>query len=278
MIPGLPFTWHAPAIIVLVVIAGIFWRFSMSWRLRVEFIAALVASASVLVWPMGNLAQLVSLSATVIQRLVLMLLLAPILLRAAPAAVIERLTRPRALDALADRLSRPLTAIIVVTIVGTLTLTPLAINWAAGSDLGNAVVIVVTFLAGVVLWLPALGVVPGSKHLSPAARAGYIFASALVVTSLSFIWILATKSLYPGLHGQEEILGVTAVFDQQLAGFLAKFGAYLPMWIISFYVFMKADSSDVSVEESPLHWADVERHLLRVDRQREREQRRLGSR
>jgi cytochrome c oxidase assembly factor CtaG len=98
----------------------------------------------------------------------------------------------------------------------------------------------------------------------------------LAVTVLSFVWIFSTKPLYPGLSGQQEILGVSALFDQQLAGFIAKLGAYVPMWTVAFHIFFHSEDAGVPVEESPLHWADVERHLLRVDRQRRRANRRGG--
>ncbi len=120
------------------------------------------------------------------------------------------------------------------------------------------------------LWLPALGVLPGAKRLSPAGRAGYIFASALVVTSLSFVWIFSRHSLYPVLHHQHALLHMTPLFDQQLAGFVAKFGCYAPMWAVAFTIFSRADELGTPVEETPLYWADVERELLRIDRQRER--------
>jgi hypothetical protein len=42
------------------------------------------------------------------------------------------------------------------------------------------------------------------------------------------------------------------------------------MWAVAFTVFFRADDAGVSVDESPLHWADVERQLLRLDRQRAR--------
>jgi hypothetical protein len=76
------------------------------------------------------------------------------------------------------------------------------------------------------------------------------------------------------LHGQYAILHMTPLFDQQLAGFVAKFGSYIPMGAVAFTIFSRADQEGAPVEETPLHWADVERQLLRIDRQRERELRR----
>jgi hypothetical protein len=61
---------------------------------------------------------------------------------------------------------------------------------------------------------------------------------------------------------------MTPLFDQQLAGFVAKLGAYLPMWWVAFVIFFNAERKGTPIEETPLYWADVERELLRIDRQR----------
>jgi hypothetical protein len=44
----------------------------------------------------------------------------------------------------------------------------------------------------------------------------------------------------------------------------------MPMWAVAFTIFWHAEDRGTPIEETPLHWADVERHLLRIDRQRER--------
>jgi len=67
---------------------------------------------------------------------------------------------------------------------------------------------------------------------------------------------------------------MTPLFDQQLAGFIAKLGAFGVMWAVGFTIFFGAEEEGVPVEETPLHWADVERELLRIDRRRARALRR----
>jgi cytochrome c oxidase assembly factor CtaG len=236
-----------------------------------------VALLAVTIWPVGDIASSVSLSVATVQRLVIMLFVAPMLLRATPTAALARMTRPRLLDAITRRLAHPGVAIVVVTVLGTVTLSTPAVDWGAHSTFGRDLVLLTVLAAGVVLWLPALGVLPGARRLSPAGRAGYLFASSLVVTSLSFVWIFSRHSLYPALHHQHALLHVSALLDQQLAGFIAKFGCYAPMWAIAFTLFSRADERGEPVEETPLHWADVERQLLRVDRERERALRRHQS-
>ena len=266
----LPFHPH-PFVVTLIVAAGVAHHFLVSSpRQRSLARYALVALALVTLWPVGDVAAKVSLSVATAQRLVIMLLVAPLLLLSLPTTALARLTRPIPVDFLVRKLAHPGLAIVVVTLVGTATLIAPVVDWGARSDVARDLILIVVLCIGVLLWVPALAVMPGTRRLSPMGRAGYVFGSALVVTSLSFVWIFARHPLYPGLHGQYALLRMTPLFDQQLAGFVAKFGCYLPMWWVAFVIFAHADDQGVALEETPLHWADVERALLRVDRQHAR--------
>jgi cytochrome c oxidase assembly factor CtaG len=234
--------------------------------------------ALAVLWPVGDLAASVSLSVATLQRLVIMLGVAPLFIAGTSTAQLVALTRAPVVDLVTRRLAHPGLAMIVVTFVGTLTLSTPVVDAGATSPLVRAVTLGAVMGCGIVLWIPALGVMPGAKRLSPVGRASFIFVSSLVVTSLSFVWIFARHSLYPGLHDQDSLLHMTPLLDQQLAGFVAKIGSYLPMWAVAFTIFSRADEAGVAVEESPLHWADVERQLLRVDRQRARARRHAGVR
>lgn len=270
----LPFRWHIAEILVIVT-AGVGHRLVVkSQRERRLVTCALFALVVVTVWPVGDLAASVSLSIATVQRLVLMLLVAPLLLMATPTHVFTRMTRPLPIDAATRWLAHPAVAMVVVTVVGTLTLITTVVDWGAHSNFGRDVTLLVVLIVGLILWLPALGVLPGTTRLSPVARAGYVFVSSIVVTSLSIVWIFARHPLYPALHHQFALLHMSPLLDQQLAGFVAKFCCYAPMWAIAFTIFSRAEEHGTPVEETPLHWADVERQLLRVDRRRERASRR----
>ena len=261
----LPFQWHIEELLFI----------GVCWATHRSFVAnehqrrlcswALISLLVVVVWPIGDIAASVSLTVATVQRLVIMLLVAPLLLRSVPIQIFSRLTRPKAVDFVATKVAHPGLALFLVTVLGT----PL-VDWGASSTLGRNVVLLLTMLSGFLLWIPSLAIIPGARRLSPAGRAGFIFVSSLVVTSLSFVWIFSVHSLYPGLHNQQELLNMTPVFDQQLAGFVAKLGCYLPMWVVAFRIFFHAEDEGIPVEESPLQWADVERKMLRIDRQRER--------
>lgn len=274
MITGLPFRWHLPELVVVAALALAVARVHMPTSARRRADLAVATLFVVLVWPFGDLASQVSLTAAVIQRLVIMLVAVPLLLGALPVATLDHVTRPRLIDGPVRFLSHPGVAMTFVTVIGSITVSPVIVDWGARSEVGHLCGLAMTIAAGVVLWIPGLGVVPGTRHLSPTGRAGYVFVSSVVVTVLSFVWIFLRHPIYPALTHQEEVLHISALLDQQLAGFAAKLGAYGPMWVVAYLIFLRAEEEGRPAEESPLYWADVERHLLRADRARARAARR----
>jgi cytochrome c oxidase assembly factor CtaG len=266
----LPFHLHL-AVVLVILVAGVVHQFLVtSPRQRALARYALLSLLVVTIWPVGDVAAKISLSVATAQRLVIMLLVAPLLLLSLPTGVLARLTRPTPVDFVVRKLAHPGLALVVVTLVGTATLITPVVDWGARSEVARDLILVVVLGVGLLLWVPALAVLPGTRRLSPMARAGYVFGSAIVVTSLSFVWIFARHPLYPDLQGQQALLHMSPLFDQQLAGFVAKFGCYLPMGWVAFFIFAHAEDKGVPVEETPLYWADVERELLRLDRQRAR--------
>jgi cytochrome c oxidase assembly factor CtaG len=267
----LPPTWH-PVLIGVLVVAAVSYAVVTSRPAtfatpseRRRFAGGIAVLYVACAWPLGDLAAHVSVTAVVLQRLLVMLAAAPLLVTAIPVALLAVLTRPRVVDSVSHALGHPAVAIVVVTVVGTATLVPTVVTWASSSSASGAVVVATTLLVGLVLWWPILSRAPGTRRLSYVAKGAYMMAASLVVTSLSFIWIFSRHTLYPSLSHQHAILAMSPIVDQQLAGYVSKLGAYLPMWIVAFVLFVKAgDGGDD--DGATLRWVDVERELERVDR------------
>jgi cytochrome c oxidase assembly factor CtaG len=268
----LPPTWHPLLLGVLAAAVAAYAivtsrrDLSATQAERIRFGGAIAIMLIACGWPLGDLAAHVSVTAVVLQRLLLMLGAAPLLVLAMPVALLATVTRPRSVDATSKALGHPAVAIVIVTVVGTATLVPAVVTWASSSSAAGGVVVVTTLLVGVVLWWPILGRAPATRRLSYLAKGAYLMAASLVVTSLSFIWIFSRHTLYPSLSHQHAILAMSPIVDQQLAGYVSKLGAYLPLWIVAFVLFVKAgDGGDD--DGVTLRWVDVQRELERVDRQ-----------
>jgi putative membrane protein len=236
-------------------------------RQMTAFGGAWVSAAVALTWPLGSVAAHWSLTALVVQRLLLVLVVAPLLLLGLPYDLIQWLTRPRAVDAVLLRLNRPTVAIPTVTVLLVGSMTPALVRAQASYALARGLLDLALVVAGLVLWLPVLGRIPGIPRLKPVIRFGYLVAQAVVPAFLSFIYIFSNHPLYPAFARSHAAVGLRPLNDQQIAGFVSKLSMLFVLLIVGAVVLSRAPrSEDELAADEPLVWADVERQFERVDR------------
>ena len=269
-----PVTWAVLAACITLVLVGhrrlqhtddppIPW----SRKQMVTFAGACMAAAVALTWPLSDLAAHWSLTALVAQRVILVLVVAPLLLLGLPYDVIRWLTRPPVVDAVLVRLQRPPVAIITVTAVLIGSMTPAMVRAESSSPLARGLLVAAVLGAGLVLWIPVLGRIPGILRLKPVVRFGYLVAQAVVPAFLSFIFIFSRHPLYAEFARSHAAIGLRPLNDQQVAGFVSKLSMLFVLLIVGAVVLARAPRSDeeFAVDE-PLVWADVERQFERADR------------
>lgn len=233
------------------------------WQLA----GALVALAVALTWPVADLAAHWSLTALLVQRLLLMLVVAPLMVLAVPVPVLARLTRPRVVDAAVDFVTRPPVAIITFTVIVVGTLTVPAVTAQSSSAAWRAVFDALLLLAGVVLWVPALGRVPGARRASPVARAVYLVVQSVIPNFPAVIFVFSRHPLYAVFLHAHRAIGLSALNDQQLAGIVAKVGSLPVLWTAAWRALSRAERAErLGLDEEPLTWAEVERALEREER------------
>jgi cytochrome c oxidase assembly factor CtaG len=240
--PGHPFDWHLdifwtvaiPAVLVAYLAATRAPGMRPSGRQRSSFVLGLVVLLVAFMWPLGGLAAHWSLLALVLQRLLLTLAVPPLLVSGTPTPIIERLTRPAAVDAVLRVIVKPVPAVAIVTIVSVGTLTTGVVSLAASSAVTRVVVQILVLLAGLVLWAPVLSELPGAKPLSAIGRGGYLIVQSILPSFLSVVWIFAHRSLYAS------------------------------------YAFAGGSDDD---DPEPLLWSDVQREIERADRRDQRTRR-----
>jgi putative membrane protein len=218
-----------------------------------------------LTWPVADLAARWSLTALVFQRLVLVLAVAPMLLLGTPHDVLEWATRPGIVDAALVRFRRPQVAIVTVTVILVGSMAPPLVEAQASSPLVRGLLVVAVLFAGLVLWLPVLGRVPGIPRLKPMVRFGYLAAQGIVPAFLSFILILSPHPLYKTFARSRMAIGLRPLNDQQIAGFASKLAMLIVLLTVGSVFLLRADE-ELSADD-PLVWADVQRQFERADRQ-----------
>ena len=232
-----------------------------------RFAGAMGLTAISLGWPLGDLAAHWSLCALVLQRCLLVLAVAPLLLAGLPDDLIRWITRPAPVDALLIRVLRPPVAVITVTVLLVGSMLPVLVAAQSNSDAARGGLALMVLTAGIVLWLPVMGRLPGIPRPRPMIRAVYLVAQSVVPVFLSFLYILATKPLYPSFARSVDVVHLRPLNDQQIAGFVSKLSFVLVLLAVAGVVLARApDTDDDLGPEDPLSWADVERHFERVDR------------
>ncbi len=234
-------------------------------RHQIEFFAGgCAALALALTWPLADLAAHWSLTALVTQRLLLVLAAAPLLLLGLPHDVLEWATRPAIVDATLLRLRRPPISIVTVTVILVGSMAPPLVQAQASSPLIRGLLFGAVLLAGLVLWLPVLGRIPGLPRLRPMVRFGYLAAQGVVPAFLSFVLILAPRPLYQTYARSHLAIGLRPLNDQQVAGFVSKLGMLLVLLAVGTVFLLRTDEE--ASPDDPLVWADVQRQFERADR------------
>jgi cytochrome c oxidase assembly factor CtaG len=220
-----------------------------------------------LTWPVADLAAHWALTALVIQRMILILAVAPLLLLGLPYDVLLWLTRSSFVDGLLVRLKRPPVAIVTVTVILVACMTPFMVRAQSNSAVVRALIDLVMVITGLVLWIPVLGRVPGILRLKPVVRFGYLVAQAVIPAFLSFILIFSIHPLYSVYAHSHAAIGLRPLNDQQIAGFVSKLSMLIVLLSVGAVVLARAPLSDDEFgKDDPLVWADVERHFARADR------------
>jgi cytochrome c oxidase assembly factor CtaG len=276
---GQAFNWHLdlfwtlaiPALVVAYIWATREQDCRPTRRQRRFFILGVVALLLAFMWPLDDLAAHWSLLALVLQRLLLTLAIPPLLVTGTPRPIIARLTRPAAVDAILRLVVKPVPAVAIVTVVAVGTLTTGVVSLAAHSDVARVVIQIVVLLSGFVLWAPVLTELPGRQPLSAIGRGGYLIVQSIVPSFLSVVWIFARRPLYASYDHHARVLGMSAVLDQQLAGFLAKLSTIAVLWTVAFTLLTRSQvTAGADEDPEPLIWSDVEREIERADRRDQR--------
>ena len=231
------------------------------------FTGALVIALVALSWPLAPLAEHRLLLALVVQRLLLLLAVPPLLIVAIPPPAFAAATRPAIIDAVTRSLSRPIQAVVFVTVVGVGTLIVPAVQAQSSSPVARGGLDLALVVAGLVLWLPLQHPVPGTGRLNALGRAGYLVVQSIVPSFLCIVWIFARHPLYPAFAKAPGLFGLSALSDQQLSGFVAKLATIGVLWTVALFTVLHADQmTDADQDPDPLVWADVQRQLERADR------------
>ena len=284
MVAASPWAFHPhPTVWVLLIALAV--GYGWMWR-RVRpvqrgpalcFGAGVLSLAASLTWPLGDLAAHWSVAAHIGQHIALCLICAPLLLLGLPRAMVVRLTSPEPVDRAVRLLAAPVMAALVFNTVALGAHIPVVVRADAASGGLHAVINAMVLGAGLIMWLPALRVVPGGHHLSAPGRVAYLLIQSIVPNVPAAFLTFAGAPVYNSFTGPARVLGISPLFDTQLAGALAKLVGATILWLAAAIVFFRAHRAEqTGADPDLLTWDDVERELRRAEQHSRRAGRRAA--
>jgi cytochrome c oxidase assembly factor CtaG len=120
---------------------------------------------------------------------------------------------------------------------------------------------------GLVMWVPALQVVPGAgRPLRHAGRAAYLIVQSVLPSFASLIFIFDRHAVYAAFQHSARSVGLSPLADQQLAGVLAKVVGLAILLGAAGAILLRGDAAaEERLPPGTLTWDEVDRELRRLE-------------
>lgn len=265
----------------------------------VAFVFAILTMWVFAEYPIHDLAEHYLFSVHMLQHLVFTTVSAPLLLLALPPWLMRTLlVEPRWVHRIVRQITRPVVALVIFNAFLVLTHWPNVTNETTHNELFHFGVHIVMFVTALILWMPMVNQLSELPRLTYPQRMVYLFLQSLVPTVPGAFLVFSSGVVYKAYLGRPELLGISAIADQQAAGAIMKVLGGAILWGLAGYTFFKwfneeqrqdrgqaaarraagspaqvaggivsaleADPRDFSLMPQTLTWDDVARELERT--------------
>ena len=264
---NIPWTWTwrpYPGVWLLIAAAAAMYLWSVSRvpdprdvtpRHKRFFFAGLLALWVAADWPVGALGAGYLLSVHQAQFVLFVMTAPPLLILGTPLAVWRRLFTVAPVRWAAQRVTRPLAALLIFTTVVIATHFPEVVDGWMTSQLGTFALDLAWVVAGFALWWPVISPVPEMNALSYPARFGFLLASIVLAAAPPFFLIFSKYPLYELYELSPPIGRISAIDDQLVGGLIMKLGSTVAVFTAATIIFFKwhaaegADDGAVAYKE-----------------------------
>lgn len=225
---------HPSVAIGVVALAALYGRlggFTAPRRRVLSFGASLLVLFFSLNGPLHDLSDSYLFSAHMAQHLILTLLFPPLFLYGLPAHVVRPFLRPRWVQAVGERMTRPVPAAAIFTIPIVLWHMPVFYEAAMRHHPLHIVQHLVFLASSVVMWWPVLSPVPELPRASYPGQLLYLFLLGIPMSIVGAMITLANDPLYPFYVAAPRVWGLSAIDDQQIGGLIMWVPGGLVFWI-----------------------------------------------
>jgi putative membrane protein len=225
----------------------------------VSFSIALIAFWLASDWPVHDVAERYLYSVHMVQHMLYALIVAPLLIRAAPEWMARWLLVRTHTLGLVRTMSRFAPALFLFNAVFVLVHVPAVVSAALANGWIHLAIHVLLLVSSVIVWMPVLSPLPEVPRFQPPVQMAYLFLQSVLPVIPTAFLSYGTHPLYRAYERFPRLWGISALSDQQMAANIMKTGTGLVLWTIIAIVFFKW----FAAEESPMRTPKVSRSLSR---------------
>ena len=250
--PFTQFSWlkwsvHPSTVIGLLVLAAIYIiraaqagpDQSLSGTRKLSFFASLFVIFAALNGPIHDLSDNYLFSGHMVQHLLLTMLMPPLMLYGVPGWMLRPLLRNRVLQAIANRITRPIACYLIFNIVIAGWHIPAMYNAAMESHDIHILEHLMFMGAAVLMWWPLASQLPELPRLAYPGQMLYSFLMTLPMSVVAIYIVMADTVLYPFYSSAPRIMKLSPMEDQLLGGLIMWVPGGLIFMIIMTVVFFK---------------------------------------
>jgi putative membrane protein len=200
---------------------------------KLSFFAGLFVMFVSLNGPLHDLSDYYLFSAHMVQHLLLTLLVPPLLIGGVPGGMLRPLIRHRAVRAVAEFVTRPVSCYVIFNLVIIFWHLPLFYNAAMANHNIHIGEHLMFMASAVLLWWPFMSPMPELPRLSYPAQILYCFLTTFPMSVIAIYITMADHVLYPAYASAPRLWQLTPMMDQRVGGLI--------MWVpgsIVFYALM----------------------------------------
>ncbi|MDP9309954.1 MAG: cytochrome c oxidase assembly protein [Chloroflexota bacterium] len=221
----------------------------------VYFLLAMLTLFVSLQGPMHELSDYYSLTAHMIQHLLVTLIMPPLLLKGIPPWLIDPVLRVRAVLPVARLLTHPFVAFALFNAIFSLWHVPAFYQAALGRPAVHGMEHMLFMATAVLTWWPVYSPSRQLPPLSDPLQMLYLFAQSLIPTVLGALIVFAKFVMYPFYAAAPRVIPLSPIDDQQVAGLIMWLGGgsfVLLVLTIRFFRWMEDDDESVGVARTPV--------------------------
>ena len=232
------------------------------WAERVErkqiiyFLLAMLTIFVSLQGPLHELSEYYSLTAHMVQHLLVTLIMPPLLLKGIPRWLIEPVLRVRGVSQVARLLTHPFVAFGLFNAVFALWHVPSFYQSALGRPSVHGIEHMLFMSTAVLTWWPVYSPTSQLPPLSDPLQILFLFAQSLIPTVLGALIVFANFVMYPLYAAAPRVISLSPIDDQQVAGLIMWMGGgsfVLFVLTLRFFRWMEEDDDEVVVPRTQVN-------------------------